>query len=240
VTDHDRSSTPYAALLHDGDRAAPFVTWYDDALGARVELSRASLLNGIAKCAGLLRDEYDVQPGDIVALHLPMHWQRATWLGACWSIRAVAAPVHRGTSRVAIVAEGADSPGECDEIVPVSTAPLWLPAREQPDVFTPVSRQQPDDPAMLLPEGLTLDADEVLSIAQVLADAWRLGPGGRLMAVDPVPDCATGLGDTAGWFAALPVPLVTRGSVVLVSHEVHEDRTARMRDERVTALATAP
>lgn len=240
MTDHDRTSTPYDALLADRDRSAPLVTWYDDASGARVELSAASLLNGISKCAGALRDEFGVQPGDVVSLHLPMHWQRATWLGACWFARAVAAPDHLGECAVAVVPTGFDCAVDADELLEVDLSPLWLPARQHPDVFTPVSRQRVDDPAVLLSDSTVLDAAEVLSVAQVLADAWRVGPGGRLMAIDPVPDSATGLANAAGWFAALPVPLATDGSVVLVANEERERRAERLRSERVTAIATGP
>lgn len=216
------------------------MTWYDDATGARVELSATTLLNGVAKCAGLLRDEFDVSPGDVVALHLPMHWQRATWLGACWFAGAVAAPGHRGSAALAIAASDSPIDTDADETLEVDTSPLWLPAREHPDVFSPVRIQQPNDPAMLLTDGTTLDAADVLAVAQVLADAWRLGRGGRLLAVDPVTDAGTGLADLAGWFAALPVPLACDGSVVLVAHADQAKRADRIRAEQVTAVATGP
>lgn len=50
----------------------PFLTWYGD---ERVELSYATFGNWVAKTANLLRDGYDVQPGDAVAVDLPPHWQ---------------------------------------------------------------------------------------------------------------------------------------------------------------------
>ncbi|MFM7212897.1 MAG: TIGR03089 family protein, partial [Actinomycetota bacterium] len=53
--------------------AAPLVTYYDLATGERIELSAASVENSVAKTAGLLRDELDVQPGDTVAVRLPLH-----------------------------------------------------------------------------------------------------------------------------------------------------------------------
>ena len=51
---------------------APFLTWYGD---ERVELSYATFGNWVAKTANLLRDGYDVQPGDAVTVDLPPHWQ---------------------------------------------------------------------------------------------------------------------------------------------------------------------
>ncbi len=71
------------------DPSRPLLTWYDDATGERVELSVATTANWVAKTANMLRDSLDVQPGDRVAVALPLHWQTtvvhlATWLaGAC-------------------------------------------------------------------------------------------------------------------------------------------------------------
>ena len=46
--------------------ASPLITFYDLATGERMELSAASLDNAVAKTAGLLRDELDVEPLAIV------------------------------------------------------------------------------------------------------------------------------------------------------------------------------
>jgi uncharacterized protein (TIGR03089 family) len=65
--------------------ATPLITYYDDALGARVELSRATTANWAAKTANWLRDEWDVEPGARVAVCLPAHWQTVgVFLGAWW------------------------------------------------------------------------------------------------------------------------------------------------------------
>ena len=234
----DRIVTPYAAMHRDGDRSQPFVTWYEDAHGHRVELSLATLLNGVAKCSGLLRDEFDIQPGDTVALHLPMHWQRAVWLGACWSVRAIAAPDLSGKAQLAIVGHGAPASELALDVLEVDLSPLALPGRNHPDIFAPVSAPQLSDPAMLLADGTVLDAGEVMSVAHVLADAWRLGNGGRLMAIDPVPDALTGLATAAGWLATFAVPLVVDGSVVIVADEDPSLRPTRIEIERVTAVST--
>lgn len=232
--------TPYAAMHRGGDRSQPFITWYEDTHGHRVELSLATLLNGVAKCSGLLRDEHDIQPGDTVALHLPMHWQRAVWLGACWSVRAIAAPDYTGKAQLAIVGQGAPSSEFALDVLEVDLSPLALPGRNHPDIFAPISTPELADPAMLLADETVLDAGEVMSVAQVLADAWRLGQGGRLMAVDPVPDAHTGLGTAAGWLAALAVPLVVNGSVVIVADEDLALRASRAEIERVSAVSKEP
>src|SRR5438128_1833648 len=55
--------------------AQPLVTHYDDALGSRIELSRATVANWAAKTANWLRDELDVEVGSPVSVNLPAHWQ---------------------------------------------------------------------------------------------------------------------------------------------------------------------
>ena len=65
--------------------ARPVITHYDDATGSRVELSAATLANWAAKTANWLTEEYDLEPGDPVAVVLPAHWQTAgALLGAWW------------------------------------------------------------------------------------------------------------------------------------------------------------
>lgn len=66
-----------AALLADEvrrDGARPFLTWYDDATGDRVELSVATIANWAVKTANSLVDEHGVEPGDPVALAPADHW----------------------------------------------------------------------------------------------------------------------------------------------------------------------
>ena len=60
--------TPYAALRERVRRtpALPLLTFHDLATGERMELSAISLDNAVAKTAGLLRDELDIEPGDVL------------------------------------------------------------------------------------------------------------------------------------------------------------------------------
>src|SRR5688572_28689995 len=83
-----------AALLataRDRDPARPLLTHYDDSTGERVELSGTTLANWVAKAANLLQDEFDVGPGSVVAVSLPVHWQTAAVLLAVWSCGATVA-----------------------------------------------------------------------------------------------------------------------------------------------------
>jgi acyl-CoA synthetase (AMP-forming)/AMP-acid ligase II len=65
-----------------GDK--PFLTWYDDDRGERVELSYRTFANWVAKTANLLVDELGAEPGDRVGLLAVQHWQTAVILAACW------------------------------------------------------------------------------------------------------------------------------------------------------------
>lgn len=96
-----------AALATDPGR--PFVTYYDDATGERVELSVGTFANWVAKTANLLVDGLAAEPGRRVALAVPAHWQSAVWLFACWSAGSVVVPVGEpaGTADADAVVEAA-------------------------------------------------------------------------------------------------------------------------------------
>jgi len=72
-----------AAVRRDG--AGPLVTYYDDSTGERIELSALTTANWVAKTANLLVDEYDLEPGETVAIGLPPHWLGVVWALATWS-----------------------------------------------------------------------------------------------------------------------------------------------------------
>jgi len=65
-----------------GDK--PFLTWYGDRRGERVELSFKTFDNWVAKTANLLVDELGAGPGDRVGALLVDHWQTPIVLAACW------------------------------------------------------------------------------------------------------------------------------------------------------------
>ncbi|MFK4087615.1 TIGR03089 family protein [Kribbella sp. NPDC020789] len=75
-----------AAVRRDG--ASPFLTYYDDQTGERIELSAVTTANWVAKTANLLVDEYDLEPGETVAIGLPPHWLGVVWALATWSAGA--------------------------------------------------------------------------------------------------------------------------------------------------------
>jgi uncharacterized protein (TIGR03089 family) len=116
------------------DGARPLLTWYDDdpAESARIELSVATTANWVAKLAGFLTDEHDIESGVAVRVELPLHWQTACVLLAIWSCGAAVtldadADLTIGTSPDGDVVLAVDPMG-------VGLSQL---VAAQPDVFMP-------------------------------------------------------------------------------------------------------
>jgi len=206
---------------------APLVTYVDTTTGERTELSGTSTANAAAKIANALRAEFDLEPGDVVAVDLPMHWQRATWCAGVWTAGCVVAPLTgQPHTDAALVVSTADRAHEWTvgtvPVLAVSMHPFGLPiAQPLPpgvDDATVLVRQQPDaylfDPPS--PALLALrDADRSWSQGELLAEAadlgkdCGLGPGGRLLLRE-------GAGFIAEWLGCLAVPLASSASVVMV------------------------
>lgn len=236
--------TPYAALRDAlaADPSRPLVTYVGPE--GRTELSVRTFENGVAKAAGLLRDGYDVRPGDLVALLLPAHWQASVWLGACWAAGAVACFDAADAGDAVVALAGADRLAEATgagEVLRVGRHPFGLPSEEplpdgvleaatevraHSDVFAPYVPPTDTDPA-LRTGGEELSNGEVMSAAADLAARLRLA-GGRLLAT-------AGTDRTAGVLALLAVPLAGDGSVVIPGPGVDLDELALV--ERVTARA---
>lgn len=87
-----------SAVRRDGGR--PFVTFYDDVSGERIELSYATTANWVAKTSNLLVDEIDLEPGETVRVALPPHWLGIVWALSAWSCGAA---VSSSAGDVAIV-----------------------------------------------------------------------------------------------------------------------------------------
>ena len=218
--------------------AAPLLTYYEPATGARTELSAVTLLNWVDKTSHLL-DELGVQPGDAVRLALaeeaPGQWVTAVWELACWQVGAVVAVDH--PAGAALVVTGPDWAAHVEagvDVVACSLHPLGLPlsarlppgdldyaleVRGQADVY-PAAPQSGLAPAWSDPE-------RRLSQAQLIAlDA---GPAGTRRLVRPDGPWPTAV-------EAVLRPLLGGGSAVVVAGPVTEDQLARIRqDERVEA-----
>jgi uncharacterized protein (TIGR03089 family) len=118
------------------DPGRPLLTYYDDATGERVELSVATTANWVAKTANLLVDEYGVDPGDVIGVTLPLHWQTAVVLLAAWEVGAVVGFDQSGVVQVAVAGHQPVGDGE---LIELSLAPMGVDfsrlVAAQPDQF---------------------------------------------------------------------------------------------------------
>jgi uncharacterized protein (TIGR03089 family) len=202
------------------DPSRPAVTWLDPAGGARVELSRVTLANWVAKIGGLLQDVVEVGSGERVRLRLPAHWLAVAWPLACWSVGAVVVPADGPAGAdVDVVGDDGDVPPG-DRVVVVGLAPLGGRSRRpvpagaldagaevlgQPDHLVAHDPPAPGFPALD-------DRDHARLLADASDRAVSLGltPGGRL-ATDVGP-CTT-----AGLVETVLAPLTVGGSLVLLT-----------------------
>jgi uncharacterized protein (TIGR03089 family) len=159
-------TTPYDLLGQYPDRTRPWVTHYDGP-DSRIELSVASTANAVAKAASMLRDGLGLEPGAVVSVDLPRHWQLPVWVMAALSVGATvgrelgvrdpagggpAGPIDVrivGPQGVAAIAAGGD-PG-AEEVLACSCDAFGLPVpggvpagvidvvevRAHPDQFSP-------------------------------------------------------------------------------------------------------
>jgi uncharacterized protein (TIGR03089 family) len=145
-----------AAVRRDG--ANPFLTYYDDVSGERIELSALTTANWVAKTANLLVDEYDLETGETVAIDLPPHWLGVVWALSAWSAGAA---VTTGEGALAITGPDFGARGT-RETVASALLPLGGRFREplpagvhdygaevynHPDVFVPFDPPAPGAPA---------------------------------------------------------------------------------------------
>ena len=225
----------------------PLVTFVDGGRSERTELSSTSLENAAAKIANALRDAFDLEAGAVVGLYLPVHWQRAAWCGGVWTAGGIVA-LDADPATVDLAVAGPDEAAALMGVAPgdvavVSLHPLGLPAtgrlppgaedvtltvRQQPDAYL-FERPTPVMAALRVGERLLSQEDVLMEAGRRAAD-WGLTEGGRLLADDS-------LDLLDGWLAALAVPLVARGSVVLTRGPYSAAELAGR--ERVTARAEA-
>ena len=230
------------------DPARPFVTFYDDRTGERIELSVTTYANWVAKTAGLVQDELDVEPGCLVLVDLPTHWLGAVWLGAAWSggqVVTTDAGLADEADLVVCGPEGVERYAGRAASIPVvalSLRPLGarfadpLPTGvvdygavvlAQPDVFMPVEVPGPDDHAWR-GEGHPRSQAELLEAA---AEAALVDQGGRLL-TDVNPCSREGV-------ATLLSPLLAGGGTVWVAHPDESRWQQRYDEERATAQLRA-
>lgn len=229
------------------DPARPLITFlrFDgDHVDERMELSALSVANGVAKIAGLLRDELDVQPGDPLPMHLPLHWQTPLWIAAAAATGAVLLPGATPEGKVAVgtVENLANIEGADDQLA-VSREPFGMPItqplpagvidaavaqRTHPDVFIPYA-PIPDSAAAITIGDVTFSHADVHARAESLVDQWGLTHQSRLL----ITDADWSASDSDSWVLLLAVPLLARSCVILCSNpedEVPADAWQTMLD----------
>lgn len=224
------------ALGSDGSQ--PLLTYYDDATGERTELSGITTANWAAKTANMIRDEFGLMAGDVVAVDLPTHWQSAAvLLGAWWA----GVHVRLGYSDDAALAfcsmatlERVDA---APEIAVVSLDPFGMPMRDLPIGLTDYAasvRVHGDQFRPTGPGGPALDdrsVDDVVAEAKEYALAAGIGPGSRIMTT-------RSWDDPGNLIANLLATLVSGGSLVQVANPDIAKLPARAESEKVTATLT--
>jgi uncharacterized protein (TIGR03089 family) len=223
----------WSLLARRQNPAFPLVTYVDTHDGSRTELSGISVANAAAKIANALVMEFDAEPGTRIALALPWHWQRATWLGGIWASGCIAVADEDQFTSCDLVVTDERSCNRvlqlgCNEVLAVSLHPFGLPiAGDLPDGSRDVTidvRNQPDallvggqfaDASALTVDGSTLSQAEVLAAAKDLAEFWGIAPGSRVLVA------ATDVNARSEWIAPLALPLQIGGSV-LMAHEFFE------------------
>lgn len=235
--------TTFLAVLSDQlrtDPARPLVTFYDLESGERVELSVTTYANWVAKTAGLLTEELDLERGGRLLVDLPPHWLGPVFLGAAWSVGLEV--VHEEPADAVVC-----GPDSVDRWAPVADAvpvlacsllplgakfadPLPEGVRDmgvevwsQPDAFTPWDPPQPDDPAIA--------GTSQGEMWRAAAEGSLLTQGGRLLAVTN-PTSPSGA-------VTFTEPLAKGGSLVLVTRPDPERLAGLAEAERVTATHPA-
>jgi len=242
-----RSPAQLLATALASDPGRPFVTFYDEETGERIELSVTTFANWVAKTANLLVDGLGLGPGDVVWIDLPRHWQAPVWSVAAWCAGlTVALGGDPAEAALAVVGPAGLTAGlAAPEVVALSLRPLGAPfgAGELPAGVLDYAREVAGygdqfggaaggggAPLLVTSVG-DLGPDDVGARAEGRAAAWALAPGGRLLLADPLDQLDEVLGATL-------VPLTVGGSVVLLRGAAPERIEQLATAERVTARAT--
>ncbi|RDI53148.1 TIGR03089 family protein [Nocardia mexicana] len=155
------------------DPAGPRITYYDDATGARIELSALTLANWAAKTANLIRDEFGITPGGRVAVLLPAHWQTAAVLLGCWWAGAEVVLRPDEDAELALVtADRLTDVEDVAEVAALSLDPMGLPVRDLPLGVTDFATSVRTHGDQFLPGGVGVALDG-MPVADVLAEARK-------------------------------------------------------------------
>lgn len=190
----------------------PFVTMYDDRTGDRVELSVVTLDNWVCKLANLLTSDRGLEPGDVLHVDMPAHWQAMVTLLAAWTagLTVSFAPVP-----------GAAAITGWEDVAAEVLA--------QPDLLMLPANPTNEDPALVGDDGTATHGDLVArgqAAARALGLTGTAGQGRLLTNRNPA--------DLTGLDIALLGPLVTSSPVVLLLGATAARRDRVAQQERTT------
>lgn len=233
--------TTFSAVLARqlrGDAGRPFITFYDHSTDERVELSLTTWANWVAKAAGLLVEEGDLERGMRLRLDLPTHWLSPVFLAAAWTVGLV---ITDDAPDAVVCGPGtlADWAGQAEDLpvfacslrplgvrfaeaLPAGVHDVGIEIWTQPDAFTAWDPPTESDPAFEV-QGTRLTQGELM---QAAAAGSLLTDGGRLFSVTN-PASPPGI-------ATVTEPLAKSGSLVLVRHLASERSQSTYDAERAT------
>jgi uncharacterized protein (TIGR03089 family) len=216
------------------DPAGPRITYYDDATGARIELSALTLANWAAKTANLIRDEFGLTPGARVAVLLPAHWQTAAVLLGCWW--AGTEVVLRADEDAELALATADRIADVEDVAEVaalSLDPLGAPVRDLPVGITDFATAVRAHGDQFHPGGVGVALDG-MPVADVLTDARKSAARQGFSAQDRVLS-STPWETPAELIDGLLAVYAAGASLVQVANPDPAERDRRIATERVTA-----
>jgi uncharacterized protein (TIGR03089 family) len=213
----------------------PFVTYYDEAIGERSELSVKSLANWVAKTHHLLGTELGLGPGDTALVALPAHWISVPILLGCLTAGLELRP--DGATDVAFVSPETLPLADAGEIYAIApgTAAVGFGDAAPPPALDYVAAVRPQADAWATVQLLAGPGDPCLpglTRGEVVAQALAVGlaPGERLLSTRAwsAPD---------DWIRAVCAPLAVGGSLVIVANAPDGDLVARRAEqERATRI----
>ena len=221
---------------------APLVTWYDDALGERSEISGQTMANWVAKTANLLTDGLGLGPGDRASLGLPPHWQTVGVAIGCWSAGLCVAEGPQPSDVAFVATEQATPSWPGGDRFSCGLHPLGMPARAgtvpsgyadfiaemrvHGDYFKP--RPVGGAAAAMDRDGRRRTHADLIAEAKSRAKHHGIDGGRVLIDADAHPDMLD-------WLLA---PLVTGASIVLCRNRDQSRTASRISAERVTLVLT--
>ena len=238
-TNGNLAGTPggIGALLTTATRrlgSAPLLTYYDDRGGERTELSYATFDNWASKCANLLAEAVDAQPGQRLRLDVQDHWLGAVVTVAAWRV-GLCVVLDAIDADVTVVAEAdaAQAGAQADRTIVIGEGFGGRVTAEVPGVplgdevlayadFYDGAEVSPDAAAIAV-------GGHAFTHAALAAAAEQFAGGHRVLLRTP-------LSDHPAVAATLVAPLVGGGSVVWCPRSDTVNWQERAASERATHL----